>query len=307
MKRNKAIACFFLSMLLLSLVACGGVADTEQSEIIKPGARQSSVSDKSVTITLLYPSQAITVDGYYTGSAVNGVPSGYGTFRYWDNNETYSLDYEGEFVNGAFSGSGKMTEKDTANDLLRVYEGQFRNGVYNGKGTLTVTTISNNSSYQLTGTFTEGEYTPTASEAFGVLGNMGIFGPFQVSQEQAAFIDGHNELFPTCERATAEAADLVNFAYREFTKMRKQEEIGLVKLRLTAIQVFEDDFIDGKVTYLLARDSEGQTYTVYYQNHAEIYDGDAFTVYALPCAITSFDNIGGGTTSVIVLLACHMQ
>ena len=137
---------------------------------------------------------------------------------------------------------------------------------------------------------------------------MDYFGTFKLSDEQAEFVDSHKELFPTCEKATAESTDLVNFAYKEFTKTRKQDEIGLIKLKLTAQQVFEDDLSWGdKLTSVLARDDDYNYYSVYYCDSVEVYDGDTFTAYAIPCTTSSFDNIGGGTTLVVVLLACCVQ
>ena len=316
MSRNKVITVFALVVMIFSLVACGTSikttdkqsTDTTQTETTKPVVvEEKTVADKDITITVENPDKTIEIDGCYTGDVKNGKPEGKGKFAYWDNNDTYSMVYEGEFSNGTFNGKGKETEKEGERNIIRVYEGEFKNGNYDGYGTLTITNTKEDYTYDVIGNFTKGEYTPTQAQAFDYIGDLDFFGTFKLSDEQAEYIDSHNELFPTCEKATADATDLVNFTYKKFTKTRKQEEIGLIKLKLTAQQVFEDDILDGKLTSLLARDTDNNYYAIYYRDSVEVYDGDTFTVYAIPCTTSSFDNIGGGTTTVIVLLACNME
>ena len=73
------------------------------------------------------------------------------------------------------------------------------------------------------------------------------------------------------------------------------------------MQVFEDDYMDGKLTYILGADDEGSYYALYYLGSADIYDEDTFTAYAVPCATSSFENVGGGTTNVIVMAASYVD
>ena len=75
----------------------------------------------------------------------------------------------------------------------------------------------------------------------------------------------------------------------------------------TRYRFFEDDFGDGKLTSILAVDEEFNYYALYYTDSVEVYDEDEFTVYALPCATSGFDNIGGGTTNVVVMIANHIE
>ena len=282
--------------------------ETTKTDTPKPVVvEEKTVSDKKITITVENPDKTIEIDGYYTGDVKNGKPEGKGKFAYWDNNDTYSMVYEGEFSSGTFNGKGKETEKEGERNIVRVYEGEFKNGNYDGYGTMTITNTKEGYTYDVIGNFTKGEFTPTAGQAFDYIGRLAYFGRFSVSNKLIEYFDNHKELFPTCEKATADATDLVNFTYKQFTKTRKQDEIGLIKLNLTAQQVFEDDLLDGKLTSVLARDSDHNYYAIYYRDSVEVYDGDTFTVYAIPCATSSFENVGGGTTTVIVLLACCMQ
>lgn len=95
----------------------------------------------------------------------------------------------------------------------------------------------------------------------------------------------------------------VNSSIRHASK----DQIGLVKLDLYAMQVFEDDYLGGKLTYLLAADDDNNYYALYYLDSTEVYNEDTFTAYAIPCSTSSFDNISGGTTNVIVLAACYIE
>lgn len=113
-------------------------------------------------------------------------------------------------------------------------------------------------------------------------------------------------LFPTATNEAIQSSDIQDFSSKQFNKTRKQDQIGLVKLDLYAVQVFEDDYLGGKLTYLLAADDDNNYYALYYLDSTEVYNEDTFTAYAIPCSTSSFDNISGGTTNVIVLAACYI-
>ena len=148
---------------------------------------------------------------------------------------------------------------------------------------------------------------PKTSDIFDEIGRADIFGEFYLDDEVAGYINEHPELFPTAEKEDIKDEDLKEFSYKKFNKTRAQDEIGLVKLDLYAAQVFEDDFNDGKLTSILAVDEEFNYYAIYYTDSVEVYDEDEFTVYALPCATSNFDNIGGGTTNVVVMIASYIE
>lgn len=148
---------------------------------------------------------------------------------------------------------------------------------------------------------------PRISDVFDEIGQADIFGEFYLDDEVVDYINEHPELFPTAGEENINDENLKEFSYKKFKKTRAQDEIGLVKLDLYAAQVFEDDFGDGKLTSILAVDEEFNYYALYYTDSVEVYDEDEFTVYALPCATSSFDNIGGGTTNVVVMIANYIE
>ena len=258
-------------LLMLFLVGCGkSTSDVSKSN------EPSTVTDYNITITtILDGTNTLDIDGKYTGELIDGKPQGAGTFK-----------AEGE------------------NGSLYVYEGDFSNGYCNGHG---VTTITNDGkTVEIAGTYTNGKFTPTAGESFNYIGQLDLFGKFTVPEAVIKYIDTNGNLFPTATSEAIQSADIQDFSSKQFNKTRQQDQIGLVKLNLYAIQVFEDDYLGGKLTYLLAADNDNNYYAIYYLDSAEVYNEDTFTAYAIPCSTSSFDNISGGTTNVIVMAACYI-
>lgn len=48
----------------------------------------------------------------------------------------------------------------------------------------------------------------------------------------------------------------------------------MVELNLYAVQVFEDDYMGGKLTYILGADKDDNYYTLYYLDSVEVYSED---------------------------------
>ena len=235
-----------------------------------------TVQDYDITVTIAEGEDTFGIDGKYTGEIADGKPNGEGIFVVeGDNNARY--EYQGDFAAGYFDGYG-------------------------------VTTITNDGeTLQMAGTYTKGEFTPTSGESFNYIGQLNLFGKFSISADVIQYIDTNSELFPTATKDEIQSTSIQEFSSKQFNKTRKQEEIGLVKIDLYAVQVFEDDYMGGKLTYILAVDDNGSFYALYYLDTAEVYDEDTFTAYAVPCATSSFENIGGGTTNVIVMATSFIE
>ncbi len=260
-----------LSLLMLLLSSCGSTTP-KTSEDYTP----FTVSDYDITVTMIEGTDTYDIDGKYTGEVINGNPQGFGTFK-----------AEGE------DGASYM------------YEGDFSDGAYNGYGVTTI--INDGETLEMSGTYTNGEFTPTAGESLNYIGQLDLFGKFAISDAVIEYIDTNENLFPTATNEAIQFSDIQDFSSKQFNKTRKQDQIGLVKLDLYAVQVFEDDCLGGKLTYLLATDDDNNYYALYYLDSMEVYDGDTFIAYAIPCSTFSFDNISGGTTNVIVLAACYIE
>ena len=268
MNKKKLIIAILVTMMIL--VGCGNNQEDNQSSI---PARE--VENCDMMITIIEQGETTDIYGKYTGPVVAGKPHGEGTF---------------------------LAEND---NIVYEYNGYFMEGRYNGYGTSTVTI--DGVTTEMAGTYTNGEFTPTPGESFDYVGQFEVFGYFAISEEIIEYIDANTNLFPITNKDTVKSIALEDFSYKQFVKTRKQDQIGLVKQSLYVAQIFEDDFLDGKLTSILGVDDDDNYYVVYYLDSVDVYDGDRIVTYAVPCTTSSFSNIGGGTTNVVVMAACYIE
>ncbi len=300
------ILVFVLSFVYV-LSGCGGVPSvSEIQDALDPNKANEMYYETDVTIM----DHPLELFGYYTGPLKDGVPDGEGIYVLYDDKEEEVLSYRGEFSEGKLNGEGvlKMTLKEEDGIEFK-FEGTFRDGAVDGKGVFTGKTESLENPIILKGTFTGGKFTPTAGEKYDYLGKMDLFGFFDVPDNLISYIDDHPELFPAAEEGAIVDEDLQEFVYKQYTKTRKQETPGLVKQELGVMSIYETDFEDigETVTYLLAFDIDENYYALYYLGSVDVYDGDIIIAYSLPVATSSFDNVGGGTTNVVVMVTSQME
>lgn len=302
MKKRHRILLLFLIASTIILTGCSGAPSISS---IQNALDPTTATDKLITVSVTFEGETSDVDGLYTGDLKNGLADGVGSFVV-DSDEEITLSYKGEFSGGQINGEGVLKITIDSSTELR-YEGTFVNGAIDGHGSTIA--ISDGETLVRSGTYTRGVYTPTVGEKYNYLGQMDLYGVFGLSDSVISYIDAHPEYFPQADKPDAEAAVLRDFEYRQFTKTRKQDTIGLIKLELYAAQVYEDEFeeLNDTVTYLLAADADENLYTLYFLNSVEIYDGDVFTAYALPVATTSYENVSGGTTNAIVLIGSYLD
>lgn len=220
--------------------------------------------------------------GIFTGHLnENGLPDGYGEFSTIGDNE---WTYKGDFKNGHFHGHGKT-----------VWEGE---------------------DYQVEeGTYTNDYFTPTFTERLDSLGRSEClaFGEFSVSDRVWAYIDEHVDLFNQATAEQVKGVELQSFVAKQFKKSREQDTVGIVKLKLKALQAFEDKVEDywgysGYITNILATDDNYDSYyAIHLFGRTDVCEDDKFELYGLPICTSGFDNVSGGTTNVIVILACYMK
>lgn len=298
---TKRVYTVFALILACSLVLSGC---SSFSSTIQEIWDSDNATDKYITLNITFEDEILDLEGKYTGQLKDGKADGTGTFIV-EYEEGYKLVYKGSFSNGKINGDGVLTF--TAEGYEERYEGSFRNGAFDGQGIISIT--SNGQTYVRKGTYTRSKFTPTTGEKYDYLGQLDLYGTFSLSKDLIEYIDSSPKYFPKGKKAIAEIITLRDFQYKQFIKTRRQDDVGLIKLKLTIAQIFEDqiDDIDETVTYFLAADSDGNWYTLYYLDSAEIYEGDTITAYALPVATASFDNVGGGVTNVIVLLGSYLE
>ena len=126
------------------------------------------------------------------------------------------------------------------------------------------------------------------------------------------YIDLQKDYFPQAKADQLNGIALQEFSAKQFKKSREQDDPGMIKLKLTAAQAFEDKVDDlwgfnGYITSILAYDSNFEYYVIHMFGRTDVCEGDTFEAYCLPISTGGFDNVAGGTTNVIYLLACYMK
>lgn len=263
-----------LSLLMaLTLTACGE-SDSEQ-------ASPKTVENKTVVITGKDYNDAgewedFEAEGQYTGQVLNGVPDGEGTFT-----------------------------AQNAEGVTWTYSGEFKNGQCHGKGEAIWDT-----GWRECGTYTNGLFTPNTFELFDSLSEVGE-PVYSISEGNQTFMESNLELFPAeTEDAKASMNTFIqtDLTYPMMTKTLDGLEGKLYRCTSAqATQVFQDEIFGHTITTIICHDSDYNYYYICYDGVLpDVYDGTAFEFVGLPISASGFSNVGGGTTNVIVLIACSV-
>lgn len=244
------------------------------------------VEDVDLTLQLTFwdddraePQEPVEKQGKFTGTLIDGKPSGQGKFV-TQNSAGQEWYYEGEFTDGSMTGQG---------------------GCY-----------WESSDYQEVGTYENGLFVPSKAEFFDNMIRWYSSSMFKKTLElndtTLDFLQAHEKIFPAdTEEHKSEAMNLVD-ATIEYKHLSKSTDSYLDKLiyfkNQELIQTEEFSMWGHTVTRMLTID---QNYTnhhyIFYDGAIDVFDGDNITFVSLPVGSASFDNIGGGTTNVIVSIA----
>ena len=280
-------------ILCLLLTACGkepsassGLLDEPTSSISEP----TTVTEQEMTLTLDFwddtETGVLTAQqrtGTYSGQVVNGIPEGMGTFKAKnpEGNEWY---YEGEFKNGTFNGKGKSVwpQNDTREK-----------------------------EYTEIGTYKNGLFVPNKGELIAYLGGVGIYGDYAVSDASISFIDAHENFFPTQTEADLQALEPFidrSVEYKHLTKSITPYLSSIISIpNVSVSQIFETPLAGHTITSMLALNQDGNCFVIHFDRALDIYEGDTISLYGLPIATSSFDNVSGGTTNNIVIYGCCLS
>lgn len=289
---KKLLLCLILSSLLL--IGCGqNNENTSSSQDNSSSVEQTlEVTDKEMTLTLnlwndddKLSYSSVEKIGVYTGEVdENGLPSGHGRFGVKNNGDVIWY-YDGEFANGSFNGIGKCVwEKQEGvreNDYIQY--GNYKNGLF----------------------------VPTKSQVlmFFAQPNMN-FGEFSVNDKSIAFIDSHENLFPTyTESDFQELESYVDrtIEYKHLTKSPDKYLENIIEIKdATIYQIFENDLFGHTITSILAGNLNGDYYTIYFDRSLELYEGDSISFLGLPIAPSGFENVSGGVTNNFVVYGCSI-
>lgn len=211
-------------------------------------------------------------EGLYTGPIVDGVPEGDGFFTA-QNAEGATWSYSGNFSAGVFSGYGRC---------------EWENGLYEE------------------GTYTNGHFAPTTAELLRTIGQY-VTAPYTISDNNFAFINEHQDLFSG--ETESDAFINHNLTYAMLTKSIANGEGQLYTCSLGgAIQVWELPIFGHTITTIVACDLDANMYMLIHNGALpDIYDRSEISFTGLPVSNSSFENISGGTTNVVVVLTTNIN
>lgn len=267
-------------IMLCAFCGCGNTANTPS----EPVAEQ--VEDADLTLQLTFwndekteQQEPVERQGKYTGTLIDGKPSGQGKFV-TQNSAGEEWYYEGEFTDGTMTGQG---------------------GCY-----------WESSDYQEVGTYENGLFVPSKAEFFDNMIRWYSSSMFNKTLElddtTVEFLQEHENIFPAeTEEDKTEAMNLVDstIEYKHLSKSTNNYLDKLVYFKTQdLIQTEEFTMWGHTVTRMLTADQNYSNYHyIFYDGSIEVFDGDNITFVSLPVGNASFDNIGGGSTNVIVSIA----
>lgn len=261
-------------LLLVSLTSCG----ESNPEAAEDASGRQTVENETFTITgkdyddtgELYTFEA---EGQYSGQILNQVPDGQGTF---------------------------VCQKEDGNSWT--YSGEFKNGVFNGKGAATWS----DTKWKEVGTYTDGLFTPNTFELFDSLSDVEA-APYTISEQNQEFMESHLELFPS-ETEDAQQT-MSSFIQEDLTYPMMSKTLSGLEGKLyqcpsaIATQVTQNSQFGRAVTRVICLDPNYNYYYLLYDGVLpDVYDGTPISFVGLPVASSGYDNVGGGTTNVIVLI-----
>lgn len=136
--------------------------------------------------------------------------------------------------------------------------------------------------------------------------------PYTLNEKAIQFLAEHDNFFPLdIENGVAITDDTIDYSIEARQIFKNADKFGDKLMALPPAQVvqIQEAPIDDThyITILNISDYDGQQYYIIYNGElAEIFDGDVVNVIGLPLGSSTFDNVNGGKTWVVVLAGCHI-
>lgn len=303
MKEMKKLVSFAAILTLtISLAACGGPRE---------------VTDMAYSIE--YREEALS--GTYTGTTVENIPEGEGTFTCTDEGVTfvytgtweagamvgegqleysayamtvdedteYVGQYNGTVVDGLPSGEGTYESVDE-DEVAFVYEGEWADGLFNGQGER----LFDSDDYEKQiGNFEEGQYRPTPAEYFVCMGTIKDQ-DYEVTDNALKFMETYPDIFLNNSIEGTEVEVDTSFSYDAFAKNPSVYGDKLITVKnLYVVQIFEKELYGEEVSFMILSNSAygDDVYFVNMYGYAEgIYEGSYVTLTALPLDFFTYPN-----------------
>lgn len=297
-----------LLLIVFLLTACGG----------EEGPKEVKDMEYSITVN------ETTIGGTYSGTVLNELPEGEGTFI---SSESGVYEYTGTWAEGAITGNGKLkTDSYTmpfSNNTTRqgkysgyvvngvpegigtfntqnpngdkyTYEGEWKNGIWHGQGKLV---YEDADAIGREGTFVNGEFTPTPLELFGYLFSLEKTSLCDNAQE---IIKNNEDLFYGEVSDISEELRDKDFNLAQFKKNPNSSIKGVIEVsNLVVVQIFEYEAKEmqcnipkDNITYFLARDWQDNVYYCFMVGSApeNIVENSNIKLSAVPLNFITYKN-----------------
>ena len=135
--------------------------------------------------------------------------------------------------------------------------------------------------------------------------------PYILNEKASAFISSHADLFPAPSRDSI-SDEMIDYSLETKHIQKNESKYGdkMMSLSyLTVVQVWEESVTDEQtLTTLNVIDDAGQQYYIFYLGElANVFEDTVIDVIGLPLGNSSFGNVDGGETLVIVLAGSSVQ
>ena len=133
--------------------------------------------------------------------------------------------------------------------------------------------------------------------------------PFTMSASSASFLEAHTDLFPAGKQASLANYIDKSVEYKHLNKnIEKYGDILFENNAMHVIDIHEENVQDEVcLTTVHVIDEGGNSFIVLYKGELpDIYKDDTVSVCGLPLGISSFENVGGGSTIAVVLAGCRV-
>ncbi len=130
---------------------------------------------------------------------------------------------------------------------------------------------------------------------------------FEIPEKSIEFMNEHPNFFPGSENIQGAISDFVDeqITFAHLTKNISKYGDGLVSVYGVVIDIEESE--DGDVTYMHILDYDGNSYVLYYLGTLEdVFEESEVYVYALPFALTTFENMDATYTEAVTGAACFV-
>ena len=133
---------------------------------------------------------------------------------------------------------------------------------------------------------------------------------YSMSTAAADFIEAHEDLFPAEDTSVLEQYTDRSVEYKHLNKnIEKYGDKLFADDAMYVLDIHEEDLGEGEyLTILQVLDNSGNSFIIFYMDELpDVFKEDTVSVCGLPLGVTSFDNIGGGSTIAVVLAGCKVE